>query len=617
MLRGVHGAPWFTVALAGFLTMVIAGSATVGLSSCAGRSVLEDPPDGGDELDLDAALDDAALPAAPRSDKLDLLLVVDNSRGLDLAQSLLADSLPYLMDRLTKPACVNGLGNVVATTKTLDEPCPTGVRDFAPLTDIHVAVISTSLGGHGADVCSPQGASWDPAQNDAAHLLNRSSGAATVPTYAEKGFLAWDPAQALDPPGDADLAGFTSKLSEIVRGAGNFGCGYESQLESIYRFLIEPNPYASITIEDTQAVLSGTDDVLLKQRADFLRPGSAVAVVLMTDENDCSTREGGQYYLSNQSIAANGAPFHLPRARSECAANPDDPCCASCAQAEPSGCPLSMLDPACQLPPMDSSEDPINLRCFNQKRRFGLDFLYPVDRYVNGLTKPFVADRTGEIVENPLFQGGRDPRLVFFAGVVGVPWQDIAADPKVLGTGFLPALQIDWYMLLGDPAFGEAPYDPLMIESIEPRVGDNPALGAPLAPPTAGSMENPINGHERTITSKDDLQNACIYARPLPKDCAANPESCECIGDNTAFNPVCQSPDGTYSSVQRYARALPGTRVLATLQQLGAQAVVGSICAAVTSDSSQATFGYKPAINALLRTLRHGLREAEPTNKSP
>lgn len=590
---------------------LIAPLVSIALAGCAGRSVLEDPPDGGPEFDASGV--DAALPTAPRSDQLDLLLVVDNSRGLDVAHALFADTVPYLLDRLSRPACVNGLGNIVASTPSPTDKCPSGVRDFAPLRDIHVAVISTSLGGHGADVCSPANGSFTPTQNDAAHLLTRAEAGGTVPTYQDKGFLAWDPGQLSIPPGDADPTAVSAKLADLVRGSGTTGCGFEAQLESIYRFLVEPNPYASIEIEGTSAVLKGTDDIILKQRADFLRPTSALAVVLLTDENDCSTREGGQFYFSNQGLTPGAATlFHLPRARSECASNPADPCCASCGQADPPGCPPSAADPVCQLPPMNDVEDPINLRCFDQKRRFGIDFLNPTDRYVRGFTEPFVADRDGNVVENPIFAGGRDASLVFFEGIVGVPWVDIAADPKALVSGFLPTIQIDWGLLLGYPDEGLLPFDPLMIESIEPRSGQNPVTGAPLAPPDAPPMANPLNGHERLLPAKDDLQLACIYARPSPKQCSGVPDDCECVGDKISTNPLCQAQDGTYSSLQRYARALPSTRVLTTLRDLGPQAAVASVCAPVVTDPSQATFGYRPAVDALLRTIRRGLRQPEP-----
>src|SRR5262249_47052127 len=156
---------------------------------------------------------------------------------------------------------------------------------------------------------------------------------------------------------------------------GSAGCGFESQLESIYRFLVDPDPYQSIGVVDGKAVPSGTDAVVLQQRADFLRPDSAVVVMLITDENDCSTREGGAYFYSNELYLPNGNRYHLPRARSECQKSTDDPCCGSCGEQPHPGCPLNEADPQCQLPLMGDAEDPINLRCFDQKRRFGIDFL--------------------------------------------------------------------------------------------------------------------------------------------------------------------------------------------------------------------------------------------------
>lgn len=599
--------------LRGFLLSVWIAASALG---CAGRSVIEEAPDAGEDIDAGPTpIEDAGPPPLMYSDKLDLLLVVDNSRNLDLAHALLAETVPYLLDRLTSPACVNGLGNVVAVTPSTSDPCPLGVRDFAPLRDIHVGVISTSLGGHGADTCSPSSVTYNETQNDAAHLLARAPDSTVIPTYAEQGFLAWDPGQTKAPPGEAVLSTLAARLADMVRGVGTQGCGFESQLESIYRFLVEPNPYASIGVEAGQAVPFGTDEVLLKQRADFLRDDSAVAIVLLTDENDCSTIDGGQFFFSNQALEANGQAFHLPRARSECEADPSHACCASCAQNTPAGCPPNESDPACLLPPLDPVEDPINLRCFDQKRRFGIDFLYPIDRYVRGLNARFVPDRDGNLVANPLFMGERGPELVVLAGIVGVPWQDIASDPKSIAFGFRPALQIDWGLLLGDPAAGAPPFDPLMIESIDARSGVNPPTGLPLAPPESTSaLANLINGHERVVQARDDLQYACIYRRPQPKDCSGGPPDCECVPGNIDTNPLCQGADGGYSSAQRFSGALPSTRELTLLSRLGTQAVAASVCATETSDTGHPAYAYKPAVDALLHTLRQRLTPAPETD---
>ena len=570
-------------------------------AGCAGRSALE--TDVFEDAGADASVEvDAGSPPIVKSDKVDVLFVVDNSPNTDTFHELLASSVPYLIERLARPACVNGLGNVVATTPSPTDPCPIGEREFSPRTDVHLGVISTSLGGHGADICSPKSVSFDPTQDDSAHLLTRGPGGGVVPTYGDQGFLVWDPAQQEAPPGDSDPQAVSAKLQNLVRGAGSAGCGFESQLESIYRFVVDPEPYQSVSVVGGKATPVGLDTTLLQQRSDFLRLDSALLIVLVTDENDCSTRDGGQYFYSNQgSDPSNpGQPFHLPRARQICASAPDDPCCASCGQTTPDGCLPTSADAACQAPAFTALEDPINLRCFDQKRRFGIDFLHPIDRYTRGLSEPTIATRDGSIVPNPLFAANRSPALVMVAGVVGVPWQDVAKEPKAISSGFKTASEIDWNMLVGDPATGGLPTDPLMVESIDARLGTNPPTAAPLAPPSAGVMANPINGHERDITARDDLQYACIYPRPTPKACTT--PTCECSAPGN--NPLCQAPDGSYSSTEGFARALPSTRPLRLLRSLGQQAAVASVCAAETTGALKPTFGYKPAIDAALRLLR-------------
>lgn len=574
------------------------------LSTACTRSGLDTDLFGGGGSGTGAGPDAGGGGKPGKVDKIDVLLVVDNSPNTAVPHDLLSRTVPYLIDRLTRPACVNGLGNVVAVTPSPNDPCPVGVRDFAPVEDIHLGIVTSSLGGHGADVCSPASTVYNPTQNDMGHLIDRGLTNPKLPTYDDKGFLKWDPKARYTPPGDDDAAAMAVKFEDMVLGTRDSGCGFEAPLEAMYRFLIDPNPYSSIQIVNTKAELMGTDDVLLQQRADFLRPDSALVVVLATDEDDCSTKEGGQFYFSNQALDLGGAmtAFRLPRARAECAGNPNDPCCASCGQATPTGCPP---DQGCMTnPALTALEDPLNLRCFDQKRRFGIDFLYPPSRYVKGLTEATVADRAGNIVDNPIFAGGRLPEHVFVAGIVGVPWQDIAQDPKILATGLKPAKEVPWDLLVPGPA-GEPPGDPLMIASIGPRSGQNPVTGAPLAPPGGGFYENPINGHERDVPLGDDLQYTCIYRRPSPAPCMGT--ICFCNSVDIPTNPLCQAPDGTYSNTEWSSRALPGTRPLQMLRDLGGQAVVASICADVVDDPSKPTFGYKPAVDALLHAVRRAL----------
>ena len=117
------------------------------LLACSGRTDLRLPPA---EAGADAGLPDSdgGRPPIEEASKVDVLLVVDNSKNLSAGQDLLARTVPYLLERLTRPACVNGLGNVLGESD--GGACAVGELDFPPVRDMHVGVISTSLGGHGA-----------------------------------------------------------------------------------------------------------------------------------------------------------------------------------------------------------------------------------------------------------------------------------------------------------------------------------------------------------------------------------------------------------------------------------------------------------------------------------
>jgi len=261
-----------------------------------------------------------------KPNKIDLLLVVDNSRSMADKHELLAKATSDLVQSMTNPPCVDANGNVGQTPATPLDPCPSGeTRRHEPVADIHVGVLSSSLGGRGADTCPDvdMGPACDPnpnlTTNDKGHLVSRPDACqafTSVPTYENKGFLAWDLHQAMSPPGINDSGELATNLAAMVRGVGQVGCGHEAQLESWYRFLVDPEPYQSIAVVDGQATLSGIDAELLEQRANFLRPDSMLVILVLTDENDCSFKEGGQNYLAGQLRRDGGSVFHLPRPRS-------------------------------------------------------------------------------------------------------------------------------------------------------------------------------------------------------------------------------------------------------------------------------------------------------------
>lgn len=604
--------------------------------ACGSEVYIETDDDGGG---AGAGAGGSVISAA---DKLDLVLVVDNSRGMADKQEILQRSIPDLVARFTNPPCIDATTGVPADAQPSgpleDCPQPGTVRSFAPVTDMHIAVITSSLGSVGADNC----AGFLPGDNDDGSPITRSSDGGTVPTYSNKGFLVWDPDTASPshtPQGETDPAALVESLGSLVTGAGEVGCGFEMPMEAWYRFLVDPNPYETITIEnDVRAVLVGTDTALLAQRRDFLRPDSALAILMLSDENDCSTRVGGQFHFSlltyNPSMPAQ--LYHLPKPRSECAFDPNDPCCLSCGQ--PQGdCPV---DPTCdddsngQPDPLAEIDDAINLRCFDQKRRFGIDFLYPVQRYVDALTETVIQDRNGNVVPNPLFQdldpddavtSVRGPGLVFLGAVTGVPWQDIArrdpngspnlisGGPQETGGFQSPdemAINGTWNIILGDPScYGSdpscLPTDPLMISSTDARSGIQPATGDPVAT-SSNPLGNSVNGHDYSIPDKDDLQYACIFDLPAPRDCssAGATEYCECKSGDTGDNPLClDTVNFGYTQTQFRAKAYPTPRQLELLKAMGNRAVVGSACPEQLTDPTLPNFGYLPTVLGLIERL--------------
>jgi hypothetical protein len=582
-------------------------------------------------------------PPPTKVDKVDLLLGIDNSRSMADKQQVLALALDDLVHALTNPPCVDGAGAPVASQPAAGtDACPSGSqRLYQPISDIHIGIVSTSIGGHGADTCPAQdtfgcqsGGVVNTSNDDKGHLLSRVDpcGAAQVPTYLSQGFLAWDPQHKDVPPGESDASALEGAAKQLVLGAGQVGCGYESQLESWYRFLVDPTPYQSIAVDASgRATPSGTDNALLAQRKAFLRPDSLLAIVMLSDENDCSTKEYGQFYLANQAKDPSNPSkdFRMPRPRAVCATNPNDPCCVNCAQATPAGCPA---DPTCTGAPLTAAEDDLSLRCWDQKRRFGIDFLYPIDRYITGLTQPSVPDRQGNIVPNPIFSNldpaahpgaaVRDASMVVLTGIVGVPWQDLARDPHDLTKGLKSAGEMaqasaghsGWDYVIGDPASWVPPLDPHMIESNAPRTGVDPITSTALAPTTAAAGTDPINGHEYTPGTQNgvqvlpnDLEYACIFPLAQARDCTLG-GACDCT-DPKNDNPLCE-PDpnhGGTRTLQVRAKAYPGVRQLSLLKALGTQGVAASICPAQQADATRADYAYRPAVSALVARLQQNL----------
>lgn len=523
---------------------------------------------------------------------IDLLLMIDNSSSMADKQATLAAAVPQLLGQLVQPNCVDDTGAYIGpSTLGSTTPCATGTPEFNPVNNIHIGIVTSSLGDHGANtICTPGAlTNYTDANgnqipqpddvNDKGHLvgtLARATAAQTDQTSTNAslnslGFLQWGDA-TLPTPGPADMTAATKIFTDLVSATHEVGCGYESQLEGWFRFLIDPVPPVLPLPAPVNNYTSriGSDDTLLNQRAAFLRPDSLVAVVMLTDENDCSIRDTDVGWVSATSPSiTTGSPA--------CATNPNDRCCFSCTSTGPSDC-QQCAKPA--GPAVNDGPYQANIRCWQQKRRFGYEFLYPKSRYVVGLTKPELCpdqtfgdmdcdctyaksiqagcDPGGRRMPNPLYstivgtlndgktqiQGypkaiaRSDNSAIFLAGIVGVPWQDIgtvdangtlkyipvtdpawtsgptdATDTPVNPPSSSQATTI-WDMIYGDDNANITPKDIHMVESVLPRTG--------LPGPTAAANADPFNGHEYN-TALEDLEYACIYTLPQSRACACDP----------------------------------------------------------------------------------------------
>jgi len=410
-------------------------------------------------------------------DKIDILLAIDDSASMGDKQKFLAKAIPNLMSRLVAPNCVDKDGTPTGKQAIVDSAAPTGRCDvgkpaFAPITDIHVGVITSSMGAFGSSTkCGSSGVE----RNLRGHLMNDDRMAGI--RHEDAGFLAYFPdspsnsvkrsAPGFVPPAAAYTSAndLQAAVGALVANVGETGCGAEAQLEAVYRFLAQPDPWDSVTVEGNQAKYVGLDRQILAQRKAFLRPDSLVAVLLLTDENDSamdplSARGFGWSYMASswprtfEGMTANsrsdlryGSGFTAPGGTDGCTSG--EGACLPCwsAGASGDGCKATL----------PQTEDPMGLRAYDMKRRFGVDPQFPLSRYIRGFREARVPNRDGEHDDNgsytgesdasctnPLFaaelpdaeasetdlcrlpEGLRGPEDVFFAVIGGVP-NDLAA----------------------------------------------------------------------------------------------------------------------------------------------------------------------------------------------
>lgn len=218
----------------------VAALAVVALcSACGGRPTAVDQDAGAEAADggLDA-------PEWPPIDvtKLDLLFMLDNSAGNDGWKQSLVQYFPVLVDALA---------------------------GHQPMPDLHVGIVTSDLGAglYTPPSCAVVGGDQGLLQNVPRGTSCRH---ASLIDPADR-FLRSTP--VADGGVETNFGGSLADAFGCYAAVGTGGCGFEHQLESVRVALRGCNSAAGCS----QPVNEG-----------FLRPDAALAVILVTDEDDCS-----------------------------------------------------------------------------------------------------------------------------------------------------------------------------------------------------------------------------------------------------------------------------------------------------------------------------------------
>ncbi len=245
----------------------------LGLALLVGCPTPADPPaDAGPP-----SIPDAGPPSALATD-LDLLFVIDNSGSMTEEQANLTAELPRLFEILAS-------GDVDGD----------GVADLQPFETVQAGVVTTDMGTGGFTLPTCVNSSFgDDGVLRTAGLLAIIGCVPEYPRWLQR--RATDP--ALEPARD---------LACLSHGTG--GCGFEQPLEALLKALspARPTPGTAPGYEPPRFfgdTLGHGDD----RHQGFVRDDSLLAIVTLSDEEDCSARDPD---LFNPSSAVYTADLNL------------------------------------------------------------------------------------------------------------------------------------------------------------------------------------------------------------------------------------------------------------------------------------------------------------------
>ncbi|MDP3278042.1 MAG: hypothetical protein Q8Q09_22845, partial [Deltaproteobacteria bacterium] len=353
--------------------------------------------------------------------KVDLLVMVDNSSSMRERQRNILRQLGPMIEQLTNPPCISRSTPGGGTPRPCDLHNPDETRQYPPIDDLHLAVVSSDLGTPGSTVPScDRGDTGDdglfnPIRNGAAlreHLpwAPRSPGAERAPAdlrpttcdnnpFQFPSFIAFcsdDAHRSCDRSGAFASTRDPNAFTDWFRcNAGLFvnGCELESQLESVWRALVHHDA------RETSGNAS--------PNAGFLRDDALLAIVMLSDEEDGSVRncDNDQGFSSQ-----NGAPCRDARAVYD---------------SQSTSWSATGLDQRFYRYQPGGEQDPT----------------WNLDRYYN--TRP--ANTPNRWTRDLLSLKPGHPERIVFAGILGVP---LVIPTRTEGT----ERRIVWDQLLGAPA---------------------------------------------------------------------------------------------------------------------------------------------------------------------
>lgn len=202
-------------------------------------------------------------------DNVDLLFVIDNSTSMQQEQMQLRSELPKLVEVLTS-----------------GDRDGDGSQDFPPVKSLHVGVVTSDMGVGGNTI----GSCDEPLFGDDGALRTTSKDPGCVEAYPK--FLEFS-------PGAAGNTEATSQF-QCLSIQGLAGCGFEQQLEAALK-AVTPSSSDIVFYDNSK----GQAD---RANAGFLRDDSLLAVIMATDEEDCSASNPSELFNLESTVLVEPAP---------------------------------------------------------------------------------------------------------------------------------------------------------------------------------------------------------------------------------------------------------------------------------------------------------------------